>query len=151
MPINPVSSSLASFQAAAAQASTSPIRQGPQKLATAPASVDLSGARDAFSSVQQLLQGSEPGKANPSPEGGGKPQKLPATDLVAFGKTLMSGVLDSAQDSVKSLLGDIQAARNRSQRPAQGGEVAVNSPAASTRVDAGAGSRSIGTLINTRA
>ena len=151
MSVAPTSSTIGSFQPSAAQANSKTIRQDFQNLVTAPASGDLAGAKDAFAAMQRLLQGAESNKAS-QPQGvGNKPQNQLGSGLVAFGKALLSGDLGSAQDSVKSLLGEIQTARSRYQYPAQSGEGAINSVTPSMRASSATGTKSIGTLINTSA
>ena len=151
MSVAPTSSSISSFQPSVAQANSKPIRQDLQNFTTAPASGDLAGAKEAFAAMQRLLQGAESNKAS-QPQGvGNKPQNQLGSGLVAFGKALLSGDLGSAQDSVKSLLGEIQTARSRYQYPAQSGEGAINSVTPSMRASSATGSKSIGTLINTSA
>ena len=149
MSIAPVSSSLNSFQSNAVQGNAKPIRQDFQNLATAPTSGDLAGAKEAFAAVQKLLQNPEAGKAGPSQDGN-KPQKRLSKDLLAIGKALISGDMVSfAKDSVSSLLGEIQAARGRSQ--GQSGEGAASSIASSTSASRPGGSKPVGSLINTTA
>jgi hypothetical protein len=149
--IAPISSSLSAFQSNAVQGNAKPIRQDFQNLATAPTSGDLAGAKEAFAAVQKLLQNPEAGKAGAS-QGGDKPQNRLSTDLVAIGKALISGDMVSfAKDSVNSLLGEIQAARGRSQPQAQGGEGAASSIASSTSASRPGGSKPVGSLINTTA
>jgi hypothetical protein len=148
--IAPASSTLNTGQPSATQGHTKPLRRDFQNLANAPTSGDLAGVKDAFSAIQQLLQGSESGIAS-QPQEGNKPPNQLGADLVAFGKALVSGRLGAAQDSVKSLLGDIQAARSRHQPPAQGGEDAADSVTPSTSAGRSTGSRSPGSLINTTA
>jgi hypothetical protein len=149
--IAPVPSNPNTHQPSAAQVNPKPIRQDFQNLAAASTAANLAGARDAFSAVQQLLQANEPGKASQAQGSGNKPKNQLGTDLVAFGKAIMSGDLGSAQDSVKSLLGDIQAARGRYQGPTQGGQGAINSITPSERAIGTTGSKSVGSLINTTA
>ncbi len=150
MSIAPISSSLFAPQASAAQGTARPMRQDFQNLATAPASADLAGAKEAFAAVQKLLENPESGKASPS-QGGGKPPNPLGMDLVGFGKALLSGDLSFAKDSVNSLLGEIQAARGRSQQRAQGGEGALNSAAPPTSTGRPTGGKAVGSLINTTA
>ena len=147
----PISSSLHTSQPIAAQGNSKPIHQGFRNLANAPNSGDLTGVKDAFSAIQQLLQRPESGKANPSPGSGNKSQNPISTDLAAFGKALLSGDLGAAQDSVKNFLGELQAARGRNLHQAPGGEGVINSITRSTGASQSAGSRSIGSLVNTTA
>jgi len=149
--VSPISSTLSAVHPNVAPGNAKPIRQDFQKLATAPTSGDLAGVKDAFSAVQQLLQGSESSKSIQPQGGGNKPKNQLSTDLVAFGKALMSGDLGSAQDSVKSLLGDIEAARSRHMHLAPGGEGAPNSVTPPTRASSSAESKPIGSSINTTA
>ena len=146
-----ISSSPSSVQTNAVQANTKTIRQDFQNLATAPTSGDLAGAKDAFSAIQKLLQSPESSKAGPPQGNGAKPKHQLSTDLVAFGKALISGNLGAAQDSVKSLLGDIEAARGRYQPQAQGGDSTFNSITPSAGAGRPAGGKAVGSLINTTA
>ena len=150
MSIAPVSSSFSTHQPGAAQGDK-PIRQDFPNLADASKADYIAGAKDAFSAVQQLLQGAESGKASAPQVSANKPQNQLGTDLLAFGKALVFGDLGSVQDSVKSLLGDIQAARGRYQQQAQGSEGAINSITPSTSAARPAGSKPAGSVINTTA
>jgi hypothetical protein len=149
--VAPITSSLSPHQPPAAQATSKPIRQDARNIATASTSGDLAGAREAFAAIQKLLEGTESDKTNQSQGGGNNPQNQLGTDLFAFGKALLSGDLGSGLDSVKNLIGDIRAARSRYQHPAQVGEGAISSAAPAMRASSTAGSKSIGSLINTSA
>ena len=151
MSIAPVSSSLSALHSNAVQGNARPIRQDVPNQATSAASGDLAGAKEAFAAVQKLLQNPQSGKVSQPQSQGAKPQQKLGTDLVAFGRALLSGDLGSAKDSVSSLLGEIQAARGRSQHQGQGGEGAINSTASSTSAHRPAGSKAVGSLINTTA
>ena len=158
MSIAPISSALKTYQPGAVQGDRQ-IRQDVQNIARAPGGAQapdyIAGAKDAFSAVQQLLQNPQAGKSSQTQGGANKlqnqPQNQPATDFLAVGKALFAGGLGSVQDSVKGLLGDIQAARSRQQPIAQGVAGATNSAAPATSASRPAGSRSVGTLINTTA
>jgi len=137
MSIAPVSSSFSAFQPSAVQGNPRQIRQDFQNLASALKSGDLAGAKDAFSALQQLLQGFQPPDAGPSPGSGNKLQNQLGADLAAIGKALQSGDLGSAQDSLKKLLDDMQASHGGQQRQAQVGQVAFNSISILTSASAG--------------
>jgi len=150
MSIAPASSNIGAFQPKAAQDTTKPIREDFRNLASTASSGDLAGAKDAFAAVQRLLQSSESGKQNQS-QGGAKPINQLSTNLVGIGKALLTGGLGAAQNSVSTFLGDIQAARGRSQHQKQGVEGVINSDAPPTVAGQKPGSKPIGSLINTTA
>lgn len=151
MPIAPISSSLSAFQSNAVQGNAKPMRPDLRNPATSAAPGDLAGAKEAFAAVQKLLQSPQSGEAIQPQSKGAKPQRQLGTDLVALGRALLSGDLGSAKDSVSSLLGEIQAARGRSGYQGQGGEVAMTSSVSSVGANRPAGSKSVGSLINTTA
>jgi hypothetical protein len=107
--------------------------------------------KDAFFAMQQLLQNSGSGEVGSSQGGVQKLQNPRSTDLVAYGKALVSGVLETVQDSAKDVLREIQAARGRSQPPLQSGEGAAVSITASISAGRSTGSKPVGSLINTTA
>ena len=134
MSISPVSPSYGTYQTGGAQNSIRQIRQDFQNLAGALQSGDLSAARTAFSTLQQLMQGFQPGNLG-QPQGGNKLKDQFGTDLAAIAKALQSGDLGSAQDALKKLLEEMQAASAGRHHRAQGAQAAGNAPGAA----AGAG------------
>jgi len=149
--VAPVTLSPSTHQPRAAQPTSKPILQDARNIATLSRSDGLAGAKEAFSAIQQLLEGTDSNNAIQSQGGGNKPQNRLGTDLFAIGKALLSGDLGSGLDSVEGLIGDIQAARSRYQHSAQVGEGAISSAAPAMRASSTTGSKSIGSLINTSA
>jgi hypothetical protein len=149
--IAPMSSSIGAQQPSAAAGAARPVSQDVRTIATAPAAADLARAKEAFAAIRKVLEGSESGKASQSPGSGDKPGNQLGTDLAGIGKALMAADLGAVQNSVKGLLGDIQAAHSRYQSPAPGAERAAQAIPTSTRADSPAGSRPIGSRINTTA
>ena len=151
MPIAPISSSLSAFQSNAVQGNAKPMRPDFQQHAASAISGDLAGAKEAFAAVQKLLQNPQSAETTQPQSKGAKPQRQLGTDLLTLGRALLSGDLGSAKDSVSSLLGEIQAARGRSEYQGQSGQGAIGSTASSTGPSRPAGSRAVGSLINTTA
>ena len=139
MSISPISPSFSTQQPGGTQGSIRQIRQDFQNLASALKSGDLSGAKSAVSTLQQLMQGFQPpGSSGALQGGGGKPPDKLGMDLAAIGKALQSGDLGSAQDALKKMLDEMQAAAAGHQRNAIGLQGAYNPPAASMGAGGGA-------------
>jgi len=138
MSIAPISSSMSTYQPSAPQAGKG-IRQDFQNLAGALKAGDLPGAKDAFSKLQQLLQGFQSGNVNQAQGNGNKSQDKLGADLTAIGKALQSGDLTSAQDSLKKLLEDMQAMRGGYRQQTQAGQGAGGAAPPSTSASAATG------------
>jgi hypothetical protein len=109
MSISALSSNSLYTPVTSSQSSGSTIQQDFKKLAQALQSNDLSGAQSAFSSLQQLLQTSQPssGQQQAASTTGGSPLQ---TDFNNLGQALASGDLSGAQSAFTQLQSDLSAA-----------------------------------------
>jgi hypothetical protein len=108
MSISSVPSSINTPQAGGAQSLVARARQDLKELASALQSGDLSGAKNDFSALMQLMQSVQQPSQSQTPSSG--TQNKVGTDLTAIGNALQSGSLSSAQDAFNKLLQDMQVA-----------------------------------------
>ncbi|MGO9136153.1 MAG: hypothetical protein ACLP9S_17860 [Syntrophales bacterium] len=105
MSINPISSNYNSYPTNGTQNSFQQINQLFHQLGQALQSGDLSGAQNAFSSLQQLLPSSSANQAQTTQQTN---QSTFTTDLNALGQALQSGDLSKAQAAFAKLQQDMQ-------------------------------------------
>lgn len=138
MSISSVSSSQNTYQPSRAQGDFKQVRQDFSGLVNALQSGDLAGAQNAFSALQQLMQGERPG--NQSQAQGNSTQNQLSTDLAAIGKALQSGDVNSAKDALTKLQQDMQAApkghHHHHAHRAEGANIAASSSTGSTTTGA---------------
>lgn len=129
MTISSVSSTNNAYQTSSVQDNLKQARQDFQNLAGALQSGDLSGAQNAFSALQQIMQ-SVPASGQTQSQGNSTQNQL-STDMTALAKALQSGDMSSAQDAFKKLQQDMQVAR-QGHHHAHGAKGASNAPSSST-------------------
>ena len=125
MSISSVSPNYSTYQPSNTRSNFREMRQEFQNLASALQSGDLAGAKDAFSTLQQAMQGFQRGGASAA-QGGSKTQNQFGADLAAIAKALQSGDSGAAQDALKKLLEEMQAAAGGHRPQAQGAQAALN-------------------------
>ena len=107
MSIDAISSSSISYQTYGMQTNSQQISKYFDQLGQALQSGDLSGAQNAFSSLQQLLPSSSANQAQTTQQTN---QSTLSSDLSSLGQALQSGDLPKAQDAFAKLQQDIQTA-----------------------------------------
>jgi hypothetical protein len=151
MSISNVPSNVNAAQAGGAQSLVARARQDLKDLASALQSGDLSGAKNDFSALMQLMQGvQQPGQSQIPSSG---TQNKASADLAAIGNALQSGSLSSAQDAFNKLLQDMQAAAqgHRHHHHGHAAQYASNAVGASAAPGAGDSGGSSAPRINASA
>jgi len=108
MSISSIPASGGALHAGGAKSIATQAGQDVKHLANALQSGDLTGAKNDFSALMQLLQDVAASSLNKTSSDG--TQSKAGTDLAAIGNALQSGSLSSARDAFDKLLQDMQLA-----------------------------------------